>query len=417
MFEFDLQLFGTAPSTELTTVMIGKESSYGTAATPTVSLISSDTKFDGVNTLVTRDGARQRIGQTEQLTGVFQGKGSLQVELDGDTAGSILYPTMGSEAVAASTNNPTAEAVSTTTTTAVGIGFFPVTPASMTNIVKGQSLTIDTSTNAETVVVRAVSTTQFWAYFTKTHASGVTVTNAAVVDAYTHTFTLASPRPSLTAQINDIVVAKDCFGAKVQTFSIKVQPRTLIEATVGFLYQGELKQTSPVSPTYSTLRGLVFETPGNAATWQGVALDQSIQGLTIDINTGLIAEYPRFGQGRYQGALPETQTVVKASLDLAFEYEDMLDAFWGNLGATGPQGDVLPGNLTLTLVGVDMINTALPYSLEIIIPMAKPAQAPLTRKMKDYIKQTVSFETSESTNGAGNDISFVLTNANSGASL
>jgi hypothetical protein len=287
----------------------------------------------------------------------------------------------------------------------------------LTNLVKGQSLTIDTSTNQETVVVRAVSTTMFWAYFTKAHASGVTVTNAAVVLAYNHTFTLASPRPSFTAQINDVLSAKNCFGCKIQTYSIKVQPKTLIEATAAFLYQGELNNASPTSPTYSTLRGLVFETPGNAATWQGVALDQAIQGFTLDIATGLIAEYPKYGQGRYQGALPETQTVVKATLDLAFEYDDMLQAFWGNLGATGPQGDVLPGNLTLLLNGVDYINTALPYSLQIIIPMAKPMTAPVTRKMKDYLKQTVSFQTSESTNGAGNDVSFVLTNANSAASM
>jgi hypothetical protein len=108
---------------------------------------------------------------------------------------------------------------------------------------------------------------------------------------------------------------------------------------------------------------------------------------------------------------------VTLGLDLAFETETMLEQFWGAPGSTGPQGDVLPGPIIVTLDSIDYINTALPYSLQIFVPMAKSKTAPVTRKVGDYLKQSVQFDCSESTNGAGNDVQFTLVNAASGASF
>ncbi len=287
----------------------------------------------------------------------------------------------------------------------------------MTNIVKGQSLTVDTSSQAETVVVRAVTTTQFFAYFTKTHAADVAVVNASLVDAYDHTFTLASPRNSFTAQLNDIISAKNAFGAKIGKLSFKITPKSIIEAMCTVEYQGEANVSSPTSPTFSTLRGFVFTTPGNAVTMNGVPIDSSVQAISLDIDIGLVTDYPRYGNGRYRAQLPEMVTKVTGSLDLAFETETMLEQFWGAPGSTGPQGDILPAPLVITIDSVDNIDTALPYSLTITIPMAKAKTAPVTRKVGDYLKQTWQFEASESTNGAGDDAKFVLVNANNAASF
>lgn len=182
-------------------------------------------------------------------------------------------------------------------------------------------------------------------------------------------------------------------------------------------YQGEANVNSPTSPSFSTLRGLVFTTPGNAITMNGIAIDSSVQGVSLDIDVGLITDYPKLGSGRYRAQLPETVTKVTGSLDLAFETDTMLQGFWGAPGSTGPQGDVLPAPLVITIDSVDMINTGIPYSLTITIPMAKPKTAPITRKVGDYLKQTWQFEASESTNGAGDDAKFVLENAASGASF
>jgi hypothetical protein len=110
---------------------------------------------------------------------MFTGKGSMQVEADPDTLGAILLLAMGAEAIAADPANPSPLAVSTTLSQAQPIGAGWATPASMTNILKGQSLTVDTSTPQETVIVRAVTATQFFAYFSKAHAASVTVVNAS----------------------------------------------------------------------------------------------------------------------------------------------------------------------------------------------------------------------------------------------
>ena len=86
-FDFDLQLFAQAPSAELATVGIGREITYGTAVSPTLFLIPSSENFDGTNELLERPGARKRIGQTEPLTGLYTGKGQMQVEADADSLG------------------------------------------------------------------------------------------------------------------------------------------------------------------------------------------------------------------------------------------------------------------------------------------------------------------------------------------
>lgn len=416
-FAFDLQLFAAAPSAELVTLGIGKETTFGTAVPPTTFLIPSTHAFDISNSLIPREGARKRVGQTEQLTGLVMGKGSMTVEADGDTLGSLLLCTFGAESIAANAGNPSALAVTTTSSGATAIGFQAMTPAAMTNIVVGQKLTIDTAGLQESVIVRAISTTQFWAYFTKAHASGVTITNAAVVLAQDHTFTFSSPRPSFTAQLNDVIAARNAFGCKVSQFDLTLTPKQILEPTVQVEYQSEAHVNSPVSPTYSTLQGFTFLTPGNAVTMNGVALDSSVQGMKMSINTGLITDYPKFGNNRLRPNIPEAQTVVKLTLDLAFETETMLQQAWGVPGATGPQGQVMPAPIVFTIQGSDYINTAVPYQLVLKFPMAKVSTAPIIRKMKDYIKQTVTFECSESTNGAGDDCQAILTNASSAASL
>jgi hypothetical protein len=413
LFDFDLQLFAQAPAAQKATVGVGAESVFGTPVTPTVFLIPSTWGFDGENDLLERNGARNRVGQSETLTGVFMGKGSMTAEIDPDSAGAIFLLAMGAEAFAANASNPGALAVSTTLLNAVSAGFGPATPASMVNIVKGQRLTIGT----DTVLVRAVSATQFWAVFGTSHAASAAISNASVQLAYDHTFTLASPRKSATVQLNDVLSAKNCFGAKMSQLSFKLTPKQILEAQCQMAYQGEINVGSPTSPTFSTLRGFSFYTAGNGMTWNGVALDQAVQGASIDINIGLITDYPQLGQGRYQGNFPETTTKVTGSLDLAFESDTALQSFWGNIGSTGPQSDVLPVPLTFTFDSVDSVNTAVPYSLQFLIPMAKLKASPVVRKTGDYLKQTATFTASESSNSAGDDVKIILTNASNAASL
>lgn len=421
-WDFDLQLFASAPSGELVTVGFGKEITYGTAVSPTVFLIPSSQNFDGTNELLERPGARKRIGRSEPLTGLFTGKGQMQAECDGDSLGTLLLLAMGAEVFAADAGNPGSNPAVTTTSTgqSYGPGWAWVTPAAMTNITVGQHLKIDTGAPQESPVVRAVTSTAFFAYYANAHSGSVTIIQSPVVfNAYDHTFTLASPRKSFTAQLNNVITAKNASGCKISQLSFKITPKAIVEAMLQIEYQKEayISPGSTTSPTYSTNRGFTFTNPGNSFTMNGIALDSSVQDFSLDINIGLVTDYPQLGNGRYRGNLAETITKVSGAFSIAFESDTALRQFWGAPGVTGPQGDIMPAPLVLVLASSDPINTAVTASLTMTVPMAKFKQAPQPMKVGDYLKQTLQWESSESINAAGDDVSFLLVNANAGASF
>jgi hypothetical protein len=422
-WDFDLQLFASAPSAELVTVGIGKEITYGTAVSPTVFLIPSSQNFDGTNELLERPGARKRVGRTEPLTGLFTGKGQMQVEADGDSLGSLLLLAMGAETFSANAGNPGSNPAVTTTSSGqtYGPGWAWVTPAAMTNITVGQKLKVDSGGPQESgVIVRAVTATQFFAYFVNPHSGSVTIVQATTVtNAYDHTFTLASPRYSFTSQINNVITAKNASGGKISQLSFKLTPKAILEAMLQIEYQKEawVSPGSTTSPTYSTYRGFTFTNPGNSFTMNGIPLDSSVQDYSLDINIGLVTDYPQLGNGRYRGNLAETITKVSGAFSIAFESDTALRQFWGAPGVTGPQGSILPAPLVLVLTSNDPINSAVTSALTITIPMAKFKTAPQPMKVGDYLKQTLQWESSESHDGLGDDCSFLLTNANASASF
>ena len=90
-------------------------------------------------------------------------------------AGDLLYKT--SNGKAASLNTAGALPATTTSAAIAATGYAHVALSQVSGIIVGMSLTIDTSTNAETVVVQEVDPSGISADFTKTHASGVAVTS------------------------------------------------------------------------------------------------------------------------------------------------------------------------------------------------------------------------------------------------
>jgi Phage tail tube protein len=406
-----------APSGELTSIGIAKETTFGTAVSPAQFLICSDVNINGTNEYLERPGSRKRIGRTKPGTGMYAVKGSLSHECDPDNTGSLLALTMGTENVTANAANPSAAAVTTTLTAPVPIGFVQAIPAAMTNITKGQSLTIDTGGLAETVVVQQVTATGFFAYFTKAHASTVAIVNASVVLAYDHTFTLGSPRSSFTLQLNRVLDAVNFFGCKSSQLSLKVSEKSIIEAVMTIEGQADAYVGSPTTPSYSTLFPFRFESVGNTVKINGVASDATIMSWGVDITTGLIVDFPSFGNGRLRAQMPETMTKVSGTMELAFETRTMMQNFWGLPGSTGPQDVVLPVPLDFKLVSSENVNTAVPYALEIIMGTCQPVGDPIDVKPGDYLKQAVKFECYESINGASDDVKLILTNGNSGSSI
>jgi hypothetical protein len=407
-----------APSGELTSIGFGRETTPGTAATPTVWIPADNVSFDGTNAFNEKPGARKRIGRTRMNTGMYSGKGSMDAECDPDSIGALLALLMGSETVTSNAANPSAQAVTTTSAAAIPIGFQTVTPVAMTNIVVGQSLTVDTAGNLEVVRVRAVSTTTFSAYFKFAHAAGVTITNAAVVTAYNHTFNLASPRPFFTTQINRVTDARNCVGNKFASFSLAASAKAILSAKCATEYLTELTTGSVTTPVYSTLDAFSYESPLNQGLINGVQSDATIQSWQVDVNTGLVTDFPKFGGGRTRGQMPETVTKVSGSAVLAYETETMMNAFWGNVGgATGPQTIVLPLSLSFLFSAVDWVNTAVPFSLTVSLGTCLITANTVPIKAANYLTQQVKWENAESINGAQDDVIFVLTNAASGASI
>jgi hypothetical protein len=412
-----------APSGELTSIGLGREvGGYGVApAVPSVFIPADNVSFDGTNSFNEKPGARKRIGRTRANTGLYMGKGSADFEADPDSIGALLALTCGTETVTTNALNPgSAAAVATTVGAGAGFGagWQTVTPTAMTGIAPGQSLTIDTAGLLETVIVKASSTTTFTAYFKFAHAAGVTIVNATLVTAYDHTFTLASPRPSFTAQINRITDARNCVGNKVSQLSFATTAKAILTAKLTTEYQTELITGSPTTPAYSTLDAFSYENPANQGLIAGVASDATLQSWQVDINTGLTTDFPNFNGGRLRGQLPETVTKVSGSAVLAYETETVMKAFWGNVGgATGPQTIVVPLSFLFKFVANDFVNATVPYALQVILGTCLITSNTVPLKAASYLTQSVKFECYESTNGASDDFRGILTNAASGASI
>jgi hypothetical protein len=116
----------------------------------------------------------------------------------------------------------------------------------------------------------------------------------------------------------------------------------------------------------------------------GIALDSSVQDFSVDINVGLVTDYPKLGNGRYRGQLAETVAKVTGSFAIAFETETALQQFWGAPGTTNPQGQIMPAPLQIVLASTDPINNTVSTSLRINIPMAKFKTVARAMKVGDY---------------------------------
>ena len=411
-----------APSGELTSIGLGVESTYGTAAIPTIFLPADNVVFAGTNAFNERPGARKRRGRTRPSTGMYMGKGSFDAEADPDNLGALLQLVTGAETVTPNAANPQQSAVvATTSTNPIPAGFSTVTPASLAGIAVGASLVYPAdagNTNGETIVVKAVSNGTYSAYHKFAHAAGVAITNAPIVLAYDHLFTLASPLKFFTAQINEVISARNCVGNKIAQLSLSATSKAILSSKVTTEYQTEYHTSSPVTPSYSTLEAFAFETAGNFGTLNGLPSRATIQSWSVDVNTGLTTDFPNFGGGRLRAQIPETILKVSGALQIAYETDDIQQAFWGNIaGATSPQSIVLPLGFRFGFVSSDNANAAVPYEVQIIVGAAMLSQASKPIKAGSYLTQACRFEGYESINGASDDFSAILTNAASGPSI
>jgi hypothetical protein len=418
-FFFDLQLFASAPSGELTSIMCGKESVFGTAVTPTATHIADSVNFAGSNETLERPGATKAVGQNDEPTGMFLAKYDLSLEPDPDNFGSIALLTMGAEAFGANANNPTVPGGSTTLNGATVVGATTFTLTSVTGYATGNGFRIDAGlptqedfiqTGAPVGNVVTVTTPAKY-----NHANAAAVTPCTL--AYDHTFSLASPRLSATWQINRILESLNLVGAKVSQLQLNMTPKQILQCKLSGPYANEAVIGSPTSPTYSVINPPIFEQPGNALTINGVVADATCMGWQVQVNTGVVTDYPKFGNGRFPSVFPENKTVVTLSLDMAYETTTQERNFWGGQSVTGPQATVPSFPLTILVQSPDAVNAGTQYKLALNFGKCKPISAPVPAKAKDYLKQTIKFKVYMSTRGANDDLKMVLTNASNAASL
>lgn len=97
------------------------------------------------------------------------------------TTGTVSVTQNSAAVVGVSTAWPSNDVVGTTSSTAVNdIGYTQITPVSMTNINVDTLLYCDNSGNPETVAVVEVTSSTFWAKFTKTHTTGFIMNSSSL---------------------------------------------------------------------------------------------------------------------------------------------------------------------------------------------------------------------------------------------
>lgn len=420
MFAFDLQLFANAPSGQLTSVMIGKEATPGTAATPTATLICDDAGFDGTNATLARDGATKTVGENDPPVGMFEAKGSAKFEVDPDTFGAIALLTLGSESFAPNANNPTAPTGSATTTSgAVSSGATVVPFTSATGYIAGNGFRIDAGLPTQedciisTVTTNNVTVTNPLKY---PHATGAAI--APCVLAYDHTFSLSSPRPSFTAQLNRVLEIKNAFGCKVSQLQLAMAANAILSGTLSAEYVNEALITPGTTPVYSNLFPVTFQASGHQVKIGGVVASSAVDSWSLSVQTGVVPNYPKAGSGRFKNPnFPEGLTVAELTLNMAYEDSTQEKNFWGGSAATGPMGTVPSLPILLAANSPDYVNAAVQYGLQIAFGKGKILSAPVPQKSKDYLKQTIKIKAVNSTRGSNDAISMIVTNATNAASL
>lgn len=413
----ELQQFAQSPAFNLSTTGAGVETTFAAAVAPTFWLSCTDVTFTGTNNWIERTSARGDVGREEAATGEFSGAGTLTFDGEPDTLGPMLAIGIGTEQVVANAGNPTATTVNTTTTAPVAPGsYVPVPLTAVTGVSVGDWYTIDTAGNLETQQVASISgnTATFYT-ITKTHASGVAVVNAAVPLAYDHTYTLGSPRRTLTFQRNRRTDAVNYVGNKIATMDFTAANRQILAVRATTTYANEANVASPATAAYSVLNPFRFNDPGDAVTLAGVAADAGVLGWSLTVNNGLLAPEFTFGGGRFPTGIPEGQARVSGNMSLQFTTPTAQQRFWGAPAATGPQSVVQPVTLAFTWLGSNYINRVVKYGLVITMPKVKFTTVPVAGRGGGLLNQAVTFEAFSTGLQTNDDAKFVLTNTQSAA--
>lgn len=403
-----------SPSFNKTATGLAKETTFGVPVTPAIWVSAQDITMTPTNNFLMRTGARNQTGMEQGLAGPFGGAGTFTIESDPDVIGAPLAWAMGNESVTVNptVGNPASNAqVNTTLSAAVAAGSTTIPVAAGTNIAAGVMLVIDANgiaTEIGTVASISGTTVTLTSALTYSHPSGAVV---LAQTAYDHTLLLGIPRPTFSAQFNTQTDCVTYSGNKVSDWSVTLDPRALVALRFSTVYAQE-GVTTPGTPAFSPLKPYKVLDPLNVLNVNGAPSPAGILTMAVTVNTGLQPAEHTLGQGRFINSIPEGQSRVTGTMTVQFTNPIFQQMFWGNLGATGPQSEVIACALAFTMLSPSYVNGAVRYGMQLILPNVKFTTATKPGRTGGVITQNISFQAAQSAPNANDDVKIIATSGN-----
>jgi hypothetical protein len=398
-------------------LMTGKETAYGTKATLTQTHNYEAFSMKPTDAPINLDGARGQIDTPYPAQGGRSVSGSVSLESTADTIGWWLAMGMGKQ------STPSTTIVSTTVKTASLVGDSSITMTSGLNIFPGMILSVDTSTNLESLTVKSVAgnVVTFTSSATKAHAQGVAVTCTAT-SAYLSKFTLGTPLPSFTSEINTFgssagssLECDDFLGCMVDSLAFALA-KGQIKITPSLIAQTFANQGSPTTAAYSTKNPFIFEQQFSPPQWNatiiGTGTESSVISVSATLNNALQKDLFSLGNGNLCRKPQEGKRSVSGSIALDFATTTVRDAFQ-NAASGGQKAAVA---LTLPIAGTDVADATVgvPYALTIVLPKVYLSGWDGGWKSNGPLQQQVSFSAHPS--GQGNNDSITVYYIGTGSS-
>lgn len=393
------------PQGELETFGVGKETTFGTFATPT--LWHCFHKHDPKITTdpVTR-APRASLADPYPGTGGRLVTASLDVEPTVDTFPQWLAYTLGNQAA------PTSTLVNTTLAATLATGATTATLSSTIGIFPAMSLTIGTNT----LVVSSISginQVTFTSGATATSANGTAVTCTAAGVKLT-VMKLGSPLPSFSWQVNrPSSVCTDYTGGCVDQMQLSMAQKQGLTCKLSLLAQDAVTDGSPASATLSALNPYIYEQQNTFAQIggevTGLSSAASLLSISLTINNNLMKNWYTFGTGNRPRSFPEQLRKISGSLTLGFESQTQLNNF--NAARTG--GNLPSISALLPFIGTDTIaSSGVYYAFALYLPKIFLSTHQIGDDTTKAITQTIAFTCAESTPGANDQVQIYSINSN-----
>jgi len=384
------------PQGELETLGIGKETTFGTLATPTIwhcfKSFQPKTTVDAI-----ARAPRASIAQPAPGTGGRSVSMTLDVEPDPDTFPQLLAYTLGSQ------TGPATTLYSSTLNGAVTAGNTSITVASSLFCYTGESISIG-GTTPETVVISQVNgaNIKLKTALANNHANNATVTATGGTGGgggggKLITMTMGSPLPSFSLEVaRPGATSTDYLGSCVDQLTLSCAAKQGLQAKFSLLAQNDVTQGSPTTAALSVLNPYIFEQQFTFAQMGGEVLGggtaASLLSFQLTINNNLNKNYWTFGSGNIVRSFPEQQRKVSGTVTLGFESSTQLTNF--NSAQSGGNNTLY--SMIIPLVATDLTSVTNPMAMGIYMPKIFLQTMDIQDDTSKALQVTYSFSCGES---------------------